>query len=43
MTDPTDKAREEFFSEAQEIIETLSKNLLALDASLREEFSDPGS
>jgi len=42
MTDPTDKAREEFFSEAQEIIETLSKNLLALDASLREEFSDPG-
>lgn len=42
MSDPTDKAREEFFSEAQEIIETLSKNLLALDASLREEFSDPG-
>jgi two-component system chemotaxis sensor kinase CheA len=42
MSDPTDKAREEFFSEAQEIIENLSKNLLALDASLREEFSDPG-
>jgi two-component system chemotaxis sensor kinase CheA len=41
MADPTDKAREEFFSEAQELIETLSRNLLALDDSLRAGSSDP--
>ena len=33
MVEPTDKAREEFFSEAQEIIENFSRNLLALDAA----------
>ncbi len=33
MLEISDKAREEFFSEAQEIIETLSRNLLALDAA----------
>ena len=31
MAELSDKAREEFFSEAQEIIETLSRNLLSLD------------
>ncbi|MCC6644459.1 MAG: chemotaxis protein CheA [Polyangiaceae bacterium] len=31
MADATDKAREEFFSEAQEIVEGLSRDLLALD------------
>jgi len=41
MADPTDKAREEFFSEAQEIVETLSRNLLALDAAMKEGTSDP--
>ena len=41
MVEPTDKAREEFFSEAQEIIETLSRNLLALDGSLKEGALDP--
>jgi chemotaxis protein histidine kinase CheA len=41
MADPTDKAREEFFSEAQEIIENLSRNLLALDAGIKEGISDP--
>lgn len=41
MTDPTDKAREDFLSEAQEIIETLSRNLLALDEAHRQNTSDP--
>ena len=41
MADVTDKAREEFFSEAQEIVEALSKNLLALDAAVREGEPDP--
>ena len=41
MADVTDKAREEFFSEAQEIIEGLSKNLLALDAAMKSETEDP--
>lgn len=31
MADGTDRAREEFFSEAQELIETLSRSLLTLD------------
>ncbi len=31
VADATDKAREEFFSEAQEIVEGLSRDLLALD------------
>jgi two-component system chemotaxis sensor kinase CheA len=35
MADPTERAREEFLSEAQEIVETLSRNLLELDASAR--------
>ena len=41
MPEITDKAREEFFSEAQEIIETLSRNLLALDASQKSGKEDP--
>jgi two-component system, chemotaxis family, sensor kinase CheA len=41
MSDIGDKAREEFFSEAQEIIETLSRNLLALDAAQKSGTDDP--
>lgn len=41
MAEITDKAREEFFSEAQEIIETLSRNLLALDAANKSGSYDP--
>lgn len=41
MADITDKAREEFFSEAQEIIETLSRNLLALDSAQKSGKEDP--
>lgn len=41
MVDVTDKAREEFFSEAQEIVENLSRNLLALDAAQKSGESDP--
>ncbi|MDF3066097.1 MAG: CheA signal transduction histidine kinase [Polyangiaceae bacterium] len=41
MPEITDKAREEFFSEAQEIIETLSRNLLALDAAQKAGKEDP--
>jgi len=33
--DASDKAREEFFSEAQEIIDALGRDLLALDAALK--------
>lgn len=36
-----DKAREEFFSEAQEIIELLSRDLLALEASLASRTPSP--
>ncbi len=42
MVELPDKAREEFFSEAQEIVETLSRNLLALDASQKKGKVDPG-
>jgi two-component system, chemotaxis family, sensor kinase CheA len=41
MAELSDKAREEFSSEAQEIIETLSRNLLSLDASIKAGTSDP--
>ncbi|HEY3493768.1 MAG TPA: chemotaxis protein CheA [Polyangiaceae bacterium] len=41
MADPTERAREEFLSEAQEIVETLSRNLLELDASARAGAVDP--
>jgi two-component system chemotaxis sensor kinase CheA len=41
MHEITDKARDEFFSEAQEIIETLSRNLLALDAAQKAGKEDP--
>ncbi|MDX2052277.1 MAG: chemotaxis protein CheA [Polyangiaceae bacterium] len=41
MVDSIDKARDEFFSEAQEIIETYSRNLLAIDESLTGGHSDP--
>jgi two-component system chemotaxis sensor kinase CheA len=36
-----DRARDEFLSEAQEIVETFSRNLLSLDASVREGAADP--
>ena len=42
MSDQVDKAREEFLSEAQEIVETLSRNLLELDTSVRAGTADPG-
>src|SRR6187549_3194726 len=41
MAEITDKARDEFFSEAQEIIETLSRNLLAIDSATKHGNSDP--
>jgi len=41
MTEITDKTREDFFSEAQEIIESLSRNLLAIDAASKQGRSDP--
>jgi len=41
MAEITDKAREEFFSEAQEIIETLSRNLLSLDGASKQGVTDP--
>ncbi len=42
MAEGVDKAREEFFSEAQELVESLSRNLLALDAAVRAKTEDPG-
>ncbi len=41
MAELSDKAREEFFSEAQEIIETLSRNLLSLDQNIKAGLTDP--
>lgn len=41
MVDSQDRAREEFFSEAQEIIEGLGRDLLALDESQRSGRIDP--
>jgi two-component system chemotaxis sensor kinase CheA len=41
MPDSTDKAREEFFTEAQEIVETFARNLLAIDETLRNGQEDP--
>jgi len=41
MVEITDKAREEFFSEAQEIVEAFSRNLLALDASVKKGQPEP--
>ncbi len=41
MVELGDKAREEFFSEAQEIIEQLSRSLLSLDAAEKGGKSDP--
>ena len=41
MADPTDKARDEFLSEAQEIVETFSRNLLEIDAATRAGSTDP--
>jgi two-component system, chemotaxis family, sensor kinase CheA len=41
VADPTERARDEFLSEAQEIVETLSRNLLDLDASVRAGSIDP--
>lgn len=39
--DATDKAREEFHAEAQEIIETFGRNLLALESTLKSGADDP--
>ncbi len=39
--DGIDGAREEFYSEAQELIDTLSRNLLALDAAQKAGLPDP--
>jgi len=41
MAEASDRAREEFFSEAQEIIEGLGRDLLALDEALRANKIDP--
>ncbi len=41
MAELSDKAREEFFSEAQEIVETFSRNLLSLDQSIKAGSTDP--
>lgn len=41
MAEGPDKAREEFFSEAQELVESLSRNLLSLDGALKAGFEDP--
>lgn len=41
MAELGDKARDEFFSEAQEIIEQLSRSLLSLDAAEKSGRSDP--
>jgi two-component system, chemotaxis family, sensor kinase CheA len=41
MADVGEKAREEFFSEAQELIETLSRSLLALDELQGDGAEDP--
>lgn len=41
MADAGDRAREEFFTEAQEIVESFSRNLLSLDASLKVGTDDP--
>jgi len=41
VTEPLDKARDEFFAEVQELIEALSASLLALDESERAGTLDP--
>jgi two-component system chemotaxis sensor kinase CheA len=41
MVELTDKAREEFLAEAHDIVETLSRNLLLLDAADRSAEQDP--
>jgi two-component system chemotaxis sensor kinase CheA len=38
---PADKAREEFFSEAQELVDGLGRDLLALDDALKKGSPDP--
>jgi two-component system, chemotaxis family, sensor kinase CheA len=42
MSDGAERAREEFFSEGQELIEILSRSLLSLDEALNEEREEPG-
>src|SRR5450432_1547167 len=41
MAELSDKAREEFFSEAPETVENMSQNLLSLDANIKAGTSDP--
>ncbi len=43
MTEQFDKAKEEFFSEAQELVESFSKNLLELDETSRKGAVDPST
>jgi two-component system chemotaxis sensor kinase CheA len=43
VADPTDKVREEFFSEAQELVENLSRGLLALDELQSSGTDDPAA
>src|SRR5437868_9164850 len=38
---PADKAREEFFSEAQELVDGLGRDLLALDEGVKRGSTDP--
>ncbi|HSC89166.1 MAG TPA: Hpt domain-containing protein, partial [Polyangiaceae bacterium] len=41
MSESTDRGREEFLSEAQDIIEAFSRNLLSLDASFKKGATEP--
>lgn len=41
MTDDADRVREEFFAESQEIVESLSRDLLLLDHGQKEGRADP--
>ncbi len=41
MTDTLERARDEFLSEAEEIIESLGRDLVALDESIRSGVADP--
>jgi two-component system, chemotaxis family, sensor kinase CheA len=41
MADMTDKAKEEFFSEAQELVEGFSRDLMMLDEGQRQQYIDP--
>ncbi len=42
MNESGDRAKEEFFSEGQELVEVLSRSLLSLDEALADERDEPG-